>query len=159
MKIRPTDKLDIINAYENNLEPMISIAKRYGVSRGRIYQILNECGVDTSKRRIPVSCTVCGTAVQRTKAHIRKTKNPYCSTDCYFAALENKDSQYWRHGQRIARQVVSKLFNLQPGNVVHHIDTNNYNNNPNNLVVFATQGDHIRHHRGFDTTPLWRGGQ
>jgi len=157
MKIKEESKIDIINAYVTGLEPMAKIARQYGVTRATIYNIMKQAGVDTTKQLIPVSCTVCGTVVHRHKSHVRKTKYPYCSVDCYYAAIENKRSKYWRHGQRIARTLVSEHFDLQPEHVVHHIDGNNYNNSLDNLCVFANQGDHVRYHRGFDVPVLWQG--
>jgi hypothetical protein len=62
-----------------------------------------------------------------------------------------------RQGQRIARKIVAKLFPLEPGHVVHHEDRNAFNNEPFNLKVFQTQGDHTRYHRGFEVEPLWDG--
>lgn len=35
---------------------------------------------------------------------------------------------------------------LKPTEVVHHIDSNRSNNSEENLVVFKTTADHIRHH-------------
>lgn len=35
---------------------------------------------------------------------------------------------------------------LRTGEVVHHIDENRTNNNPDNLMVFKNHGDHIRFH-------------
>ena len=35
---------------------------------------------------------------------------------------------------------------LLPDEVVHHKDLNKLNNNPNNLIVFATRSDHTRFH-------------
>ena len=35
---------------------------------------------------------------------------------------------------------------LLPDEVVHHRDLNKLNNNPDNLMVFATKGDHTRFH-------------
>lgn len=36
---------------------------------------------------------------------------------------------------------------LLPGEVVHHIDGDVYNNSPSNLMVFASHDDHLAHHR------------
>jgi len=46
--------------------------------------------------------------------------------------------------------VVEKIFGryLKREEVVHHIDENIFNNNPNNLRVFATSADHSRFHTG-----------
>ena len=39
---------------------------------------------------------------------------------------------------------------LRPGETVHHIDHNKMNNSPDNLIVFATSGDHTAYHSGCD---------
>lgn len=152
------EKLDVIDMYAVQLIPMSDIGAIFGKSRGRIYQILKDAGVDTSKKLIDVSCTVCSKIVSRPRCQIRKTKRHFCGYDCYHAWLDNRsDGKYWRHGQRIARQLVSEVFDLQPGHVVHHVDGNNYHNLLPNFWVFACQGDHLRYHRGFDAEPIWKG--
>lgn len=45
------------------------------------------------------------------------------------------------------------------GSVVHHVDGNDFNNDIRNLEIYATQGDHLRKHRGFDVKPVWSGKQ
>lgn len=50
---------------------------------------------------------------------------------------------------RLAHRVIAeRVLNrpLQPKEVVHHRDGNKYNNVPENLVVFSTNGDHARFH-------------
>ena len=37
---------------------------------------------------------------------------------------------------------------LKPGETVHHIDRNKRNNNPDNIIVFASNSDHISYHSG-----------
>jgi hypothetical protein len=34
---------------------------------------------------------------------------------------------------------------LRPGEVVHHIDADRANNDPDNLMVFASNGEHLRY--------------
>lgn len=41
---------------------------------------------------------------------------------------------------------------LKKGEVVHHIDENPNNNNPDNLQLFSSQAEHIRHHMKKDMT-------
>lgn len=43
---------------------------------------------------------------------------------------------------------------LKPGEVVHHKDSDSSNNADDNLMVFRSQGEHIRHHAGHEATPL-----
>lgn len=49
---------------------------------------------------------------------------------------------------------------LTPEEVVHHIDENKRNNNPSNLMVFATAGDHNAFHTGnhdiYKDNDVWR---
>lgn len=159
VRLTKKQKVDIINAYSNELTSMIELAKKYSVTRQAIYKILKHAGVDTSKRKLPVSCTVCNTIVYRNKANIRKAKHIFCSRHCYQAWLHSLADDYKqnRHGQRIARSVVSQYFSLQSNHVVHHENKNNLDNRPENLRVFSCQGDHIRYHRGFDVEPVWDG--
>ena len=157
--ITEQERLDIIEAYTNDLTPMITLASTYKVTRQRIWQMLKDAGVDTGKRKLTVTCTQCCKPMQRTKARIRRTTHHFCSIECYYAWLESNSISKgaWRQGLRIARHVVSKHFTLQPGYVVHHIDGDNHNNDILNLMVFACNGDHTRYHRGFDAIPLFNG--
>ncbi len=162
MKVMPKDRVDIINAYTVDLEPTISIAARYDVTRQAIWKILKAEGVKTSGNgKVTVSCCACDKEMIRWRYHVRNRINLFCGDTCYFAYLAagNGSGPYIqnRHGQRIARRKVSGLFDIQPGNVVHHEDRNTLNNMINNLRVFRNQGDHIRYHRGADIDPVWDG--
>ena len=160
MKLTHQDYVDIVEAYDVGLETMINIAKKYGLTRQGVYNILKRNGVDTSKRKLEVSCSSCGAVLKRHKMRLRKNLNHFCDMTCYTAFLEAGNGSPYvanRHGQRTGRAIVSNYFGLKDGNVVHHKDRNNYNNNPKNLMVFANNGDHVRYHRGFQVVPLWDG--
>ncbi len=51
-------------------------------------------------------------------------------------------------GVHAHRTVAERMLNrkLKPGEVVHHIDGNKRNNNPNNLMVFESQAAHAKWH-------------
>ncbi len=160
MRLTPKDQVDIIRAYTEQLTPVITLAKQYGMTRPGIYKVLKRAGIDTSKHKIIVSCSTCGVEIERNKCQIRKSLNHFCNHDCYFAFLEAGNGNPYiqnRQGQRIARKKVAELFDLQPGNIVHHDDRNTLNNMLHNLKVFRNQGDHVRYHRGFTVEILWDG--
>lgn len=160
VRLTTQQKVDIIQAYRDQLEPMISLAEKYGVSRQCIYKIMKQAGVNTSKRQLPVSCTTCGKETMRTKARIRKQLHHFCSEACYYDFLKAGNGFPYiqnRHGQRLGRAKVSQYFALQEGHVVHHENRNTLDNRVENLRVFANQGDHLRYHRGFDVHPIWDG--
>lgn len=170
MKVQPKQIVNIINAYSEQLEPIISIAARYNMSRQGVWKILKKVGVNTAKGAggaslISISCAACGKEIVVNRSRVRKRKRLFCDLTCYYAYLEAHQGgtyQQNRHGQRIARDKISKVFNLQPKHIVHHEDRNTLNNMLNNLKVFANQGDHIRYHRGqpdniYDAIPLWEG--
>ena len=124
------------------------ISKAMGFSRAGVIKCLNRNGIDTSKaNRVTLLCSQCGKPVSRTKARARAVDKPYCSRACYHAAIHNKAYRPWRHGQRMARTTVEAMFPLMPGNVVHHEDGDNHNNSLNNLMVFASQAEHMCYHR------------
>jgi len=159
-RLTRNQKVDIINAYSDDLVRMTTLAAQYGVSRQAIYKILKRAGADTKKQRLPVSCTTCGTEILRTKGRIRKQLNHFCSSECYFAFLEAGNGFPYiesRAGQKRARVIVGDHFRLQNGHIVHHENRNTLDNRLINLKVFANNGDHVRHHRGFDVLPIWDG--
>lgn len=50
-----------------------------------------------------------------------------------------------RHTHRVvAEEILGRR--LKKGEVVHHIDENIMNNSPENIIIFASQADHARHH-------------
>lgn len=134
------------------------IADRYGVSRVAVWKCLRRAGVDTAKsatRRVAY-CAVCGVAVTRTRRYARRVRTTCCSKECYAVWLELGG----RHGngQKVARMRVRAHYGQLPeGAVVHHRDGDNMHNAPYNLMLFASNSEHVQWHRGVLATPLWMG--
>ena len=161
IRLTDMDKVNIIKRYSVGLETMIALAKEYGVTRQGVYKVIKKSGIEPMDITwLDVSCTACGEEIKRRRCQVRKAKHLFCSEECYFNWLKHGNGNpliLSRMGQRIARQMVSKYFALQPKCTVHHEDRNDFNNEPYNLKVFANQGDHIRYHRGFIVPILWDG--
>lgn len=162
-RLTPKDEVDIINAYTIDLVPMIDLAKQYNRTRQGIWKLLKRNGINPAEYGIlKITCPACGQVFTRPRCQVRKRKRLYCSVKCYYAYLDAAQEGSYnqsRQGQRIARQKIAEYLELKSGYVVHHEDRNTLNNQPWNLKVFATNGDHIRYHRlGPDyVTPLWDG--
>ena len=163
VRLTDKEKVDIIERYSVGLETMIDLAKEHGITRQGVYKLLKGADVETSKKlaaHILVSCTVCGKEVSKYRLQVRRQVHQFCSKDCYFVWLKHGNGNpliMHRNSARTARAIVSEHFALRPGNIVHHEDRNQYNNELKNLRVFANNGDHVRYHRGFTVPVLWDG--
>jgi len=107
---------------------------------------------------IKANCGFCGADIERRRSEHRNKFDVYCNMECYAASRESPGFKPWRHGSRIARAIVSQYFKLDQEHIVHHVDGDERNNNLDNLEVYASQSDHIKHHHGKSKVmPLWRG--
>lgn len=135
------------------------IAAIVGRSHSRIGQILKEEGIDpTDGTWVDVTCYMCSNPFKQERSRVRKSSRNYCSRECYYVARKTTNYKPDYRGQRMARKVVSRLFALPPGSIVHHEDGDNNNNDPRNLKVFASHSDHLKYHHGINRPePIWDG--
>lgn len=152
---------DVICAYRDGVSAA-DLGRRYGRTRQAIYLLLRKNGIPRNDHsRIERKCGWCGSAILVLRNRAARARVSYCNSACYQEKIRSAEYQTWRHGQRIAHEVVSGFFALVYGNVVHHRDGDQDNNDLANLMVFATHGDLMRWHRGggeaSGVVPLWRG--
>ena len=135
------------------------LAAEVGITRQAIWKRLKAAGIDISGRYWQrVDCGYCGTKLDRRKSYMTDKAKVFCNTECYYANRENPGYKPWRHGSRLARAIVAQRFALDSLHVVHHKDGDQRNNNLDNLVVYASQSDHIKAHHGKSkVTPVWDG--
>ena len=141
-------------------EPMASIASAAGVTRIAVWKRIKAVGVAQNRIHPPVahSCAHCGDTFARPAFQAPRFGKAFCRATCYRAWMQRGQTyRPNRHGQRTARKVVSAYYALQPGNVVHHPDRDNTHNALSNLAVFASQSDHMSHHKGGQGRPIWDG--
>ena len=100
------------------------------------------------------TCKICGTEVERLRYQLANSKqchhqkhhliNGY--VDLYMPEhhLARSNGHIYEH-VIIAEEMLGR--ELKEGETVHHKDKNRSNNSPDNLMVFATLGDHSRFHK------------
>lgn len=115
------------------------------------------------------NCERCGTEFEPPRSYKKKR---FCSRKCWLTYYNTTDRDHslkgaqasakmphgrgeggadWyvkEGGQHQHRTIAEQLLgrDLQDGEIVHHKDRDKKNNEPDNLIVFKTQSDHIRHH-------------
>lgn len=121
--------------------------------------------------RINLFCEECGKPISMSESQFKRSERHFCSRQCHMKQMNRElnpyrmtpevraklresrlnsgecktyEKTYGRHTHRIiAEQKIGR--SLKPGEIVHHIDGNKRNNNPDNLVVM-TQSEHCRLH-------------
>jgi len=153
-KIKSEDIRTIIELYLVKHLSCAKIAKKFGVTRQQIWNILKSENINTSKQNVSyvkMRCSWCNKTFKRRRCIFLKSNQHFCSLKCYHEYLKSSPYIGWRQGQRIAREVIRSLWPeidiLYPNWVVHHIDGNCKNNHISNLMAFACQRDHLRWHR------------
>ena len=133
------------------------------------------CRDAAKRKRVLVTCKNCGNKVEKSYSQAEKWGTHFCSMRCYSEwraksehggmtieqrermsaerrKMRNTDNTdyYIRHlGKRIHREVAEKKLGrpLRRCEVVHHINGNKHDNRPENLMVFASQGEHAKYHK------------
>lgn len=116
-------------------------------------------------------CDECGASISMPSSQFKRSKNHFCSRQCHMIFMNRElnptrmtdevkeklrtarlgtgegktySKTYGRHTHRVvAEEMLGRP--LEKGEIVHHIDGNKRNNNPENLMIM-TQAEHCRVH-------------
>lgn len=157
-------RIDVEKAKElwGKMYSLQMIADEIGSTKQGIKKALNRSGVDTSNAATwqTLECPQCGATFKKTRALTRNHPGKiYCGAQCYYAAIHNPDFVEWRHGTRVARDIISQHIDIPDGAIAHHKDGDERNNDVANLMLFANQSDHMTWHRAsaHNVVPLFIG--
>lgn len=141
---------------------MVSMSKvRRGELEAQIRQLVEEAGLQQRliAQRLGVSQSFVERVCRRLQLRTQRTGprsgeghpgwkgGRYVDQDGYVLVYKPEHPQARKAGyvlehRLVAESVLGRL--LEPGEVVHHRDRNKQNNDPSNLEVFATNGEHLR---------------
>lgn len=149
----------IITWYTVDHLTLAEIGRLIGMSKTAVMKRLHKAGITREHGTWATKpCAWCSVEVRRHRRNL-SAEQWYCTVEHYYASRENPDFQEWRHGGRLARAIVAQHYPIARGHVVHHKDGNQRNNDRSNLMVFASQADHLAYHHGRTIAPLWDGSQ
>jgi endogenous inhibitor of DNA gyrase (YacG/DUF329 family) len=120
--------------------------------------------------KVTYNCERCGKEVTVYQSQYKKSKRHFCGRACNMAMMNEElnptrmteelkeklsKSQYGSgqgktykkiHGRHEHRTAAEKKIGrkLKRGEVVHHLDSDRQNNEPDNLIVFNNQADHVK---------------
>lgn len=115
---------------------MKEIAQMFHCNRRHVRQAIKDFGFFQTKR---------GNAGKNNpawKGGIVSHKSRYVKVYAPHHPHHDNHNYVWQH-RMVMEQKLGRL--LEPKEVVHHIDGNGLNNHPDNLQLFASNADHLRH--------------
>ena len=143
------DKLQLEKWYLVEHLTLSEIGEKLGISRQAVFNRIRRCRIDVSTaERFKVLCDICGKEYETTRKRWRISYKHFCSMGCSGKYKSNPEYRQWRNGQRIGRLVMESVLErpLRDGEVVHHRDGNNGNNDKGNLMLFSSNSEHMKFH-------------
>jgi predicted transcriptional regulator len=150
---------DVVVMYTEKHLTMAEIGRLVGITRQGVLKHLRKAGIEHEQGTfVEVGCDLCGAQFRKRRGAWKRSREHFCSRACLHASLENPGYKPWRQGQRLAVAIVSQYHKLEQGEIVHHKDGDNRNNDRSNLAVYANHSDHLKAHHGkTPVVPVWDG--
>ena len=133
---------DVRRWYCDGLMTMQEIADRIGCTKQAVWCRLRKMGVAYRGGPVDRKCKKCGEAFKAQRKRLKNGAAMYCSMRCYQSDVSIFGS-YSKHGQRKGREVAC----AKPKEVVHHVNGDNLDNRPENLIIFKSNAAHISFHK------------
>lgn len=140
---------DLERMYLVEHRTMQEIGDANGISKQRVCQLIHGFGIDVRRaERFTTKCDTCGVEFEITRKRYNKSVKHFCCMRCYTRFLNNFEYRQSRTGQRMARKFIEEHIGreLRPGEVIHHRDGNCMNNSLDNLILFSSHSEHMKHH-------------
>lgn len=131
----------------------LKCGKTFKVTRAKEIKTKHYCSQSCRSKLITKPCGTCGTPVTRVQSQMLETA--YCNRKCAKAFTgprmrkmnEELNPERMTIGTRLALRAAKLGRPLVKGECVHHIDRNRKNNDPSNLMVFASHSEHMAQHK------------
>ena len=152
------DKEEWVTKYLVEHKTLEEIGKEYGITRQGVYHFVKKYGLSVKDaENIKFKCDMCGEDSTQTRKRYSRSIKHFCSGGCYKEYLRNDGYTRSRTGQRLARYIMSKHLcrELRFGEVVHHNDSDNTNNALENLTLFSSASEHLKHHHRVRQGDTW----
>jgi hypothetical protein len=128
----------VLKHYAEN-KSILKASKALGIGTATANRILKRNGIARDGRF--------NTNNQNWAGGITKTKGGYIKVRDPLNVMADHRGYVWEHRLVMAKHLGRPLTRTE---VVHHIDDNKCNNHISNLMLFASQSEHIAHHRSLN---------
>ena len=141
---RQTHKLHC-NKYSRKYRQTHPFLREYQRQYNQQYYQKHKADWDQYRPRYPFVCQWCRKQTTSSKSNCK-----YCSLTCMGQSYKHAGTNSYKHKGKTweHRVAMTKIIGrpLAKGEVVHHINGNQNDNHPSNLMLFPSASMHVKHH-------------